>query len=83
MATQKQIDANRQNAARSTGPKTDEGKAVTRYNAVTHGFRSKGLDLIPKENAEAFQAKLDAWDADYRPTNQTEARLVRQAAVLA
>jgi hypothetical protein len=83
MATQKQIDANRRNAARSTGPKSEEGKAVARYNAVTHGFRAHGLDRLPREDADAFQAKLDAFDADYSPANQTEARLVRQAAVLA
>jgi len=78
----KQIEANRKNAARSTGPKSEQGKAAVRYNALTHGFRSKELDLLPKEDAEGFQANLDAWFADYAPTNPTETRLVRQAAIL-
>jgi len=82
MATQKQIEANRKNAARSTGPKSEQGKAAVRYNALTHGFRSKELDLLPEEDAEGFQANLDAWFADYAPTNPTETRLVRQAAIL-
>jgi hypothetical protein len=82
MATQKQIDANRRNAARSTGPNTEAGKAVTRYNGVTHGCRSKELDPLPDEAGAAFDANLDAWRADYSPTNETEARLVRQGAIL-
>ena len=38
MATQKQIKANRQNAQKSTGPKTSDGKAVVSQNAVKHGL---------------------------------------------
>src|SRR5690349_12160685 len=38
MATQKQIDANRRNAQKSTGPRTDEGKAASRANAIVHGL---------------------------------------------
>jgi len=38
MTTQKQIKANRQNAQKSTGPKTDEGKAAVSQNAVKHGI---------------------------------------------
>ncbi|MGY4429440.1 hypothetical protein ACVWWO_001917 [Bradyrhizobium sp. F1.13.1] len=38
MATEKQIAANRRNAARSTGPRTMSGKARSRTNALLHGF---------------------------------------------
>lgn len=38
MATEKQIAANRRNAARSTGPRTVCGKARSRMNAFRHGF---------------------------------------------
>ncbi|MBI5265909.1 MAG: hypothetical protein HY851_01635 [candidate division Zixibacteria bacterium] len=41
MATDKQISANRLNAQKSTGPVTDDGKAASSRNAVTHGFFSK------------------------------------------
>jgi hypothetical protein len=38
MTTKAQIAANRQNAQRSTGPRTAEGKARVRQNALTHGL---------------------------------------------
>ena len=40
MATQAQIDANRRNAEKSTGPTTAEGVARTRFNATTHALGS-------------------------------------------
>jgi hypothetical protein len=38
MTTQKQLEANRKNALRSTGPKTDLGKSISRLNATEHGL---------------------------------------------
>ena len=37
MTSTKQIHANRQNAQRSTGPETSQGKAIAARNAVKHG----------------------------------------------
>lgn len=39
--SEKQIAANRRNALRSTGPKTAEGRAVSRMNALKHGILSR------------------------------------------
>jgi hypothetical protein len=38
MTSTRQIDANRRNAQRSTGPKTQEGKLASRNNALRHGL---------------------------------------------
>ena len=38
--SQKRIEANRLNAQRSTGPRTDAGKAKSATNATTHGLSS-------------------------------------------
>ena len=46
----KQQEANRQNAQHSTGPKTPEGKAAIRFNALTYGLRTR-FSILPDENA--------------------------------
>ena len=51
--TQKQLDANRNNAQKG-GVKTTEGKAVSRYNAIRHGLLSKEV-LLADEDAATFE----------------------------
>lgn len=53
MTSQKKIDANRQNAQKSTGPKTDAGKAVIAQNAVKHGLTA-AAPVIPGEDPIAY-----------------------------
>jgi hypothetical protein len=54
VTSDKQIDANRQNALRSTGPKTPEAKDVVRLNALKHGLLFKET-LLPGEDEEALR----------------------------
>ncbi len=63
MASHKQIDANRRNAARSTGPKSPEGKAIVSRNATRHGLTSSRAIILPDEDPQEFHdfLRLLAW----------------------
>ena len=75
MATQAQIDANRRNARKSTGPKTLKGKLVVSKNAVKHGmFSTSGL-LLGEDN-EADKQLYDALFAEFSPESYVEVSLV-------
>lgn len=53
MTTTKQIAANRENALKSTGPKTEEGKSAIALNAIKHGLLSKEV-LLPDEDEKTL-----------------------------
>ena len=53
MTSEKQAQANRRNALKSTGPKTPEGKAAVRHNALGHGLLSRDV-LLPGEDEAAL-----------------------------
>lgn len=66
MATERQIDANRRNATKSTGPKTAEGKARSSLNAITHGFTSATIEGEIRRS-RAFRTRRDEWATELRP----------------
>ena len=80
MATRAQIKANHKNAKKSTGPRTDEGKARVAKNALKHGLLARdtvlpgeACDLVPEVSfldgqVPAPQAALT------RTTKQTQSR---------
>jgi hypothetical protein len=57
MSSERQIEANRLNAQRSTGPQTEEGKAKVASNALKHGLTGKRVAL-PGEDPNAYDAFL-------------------------
>lgn len=69
---------NRENAARSTGPKTPEGKSRSRMNARVHGFRSETLP-IPNEDQGAVDALSEQWHGYYQPASPAEAEAIDRA----
>src|SRR5258705_8375585 len=56
-----QIAANRANAKLSTGPRSDQGKAVSRLNGVTHGMTCKLPVVLPGEDPEEFLGEVARW----------------------
>jgi hypothetical protein len=55
MSTILQIAANRRNAQNSTGPRTQRGKAVSRFNALKTGIDARSL-VIPGENPHTLES---------------------------
>src|SRR5882762_8424841 len=81
MSTINQTEANRLNAQKSTGPRTPEGKSVTRLNALKHSPQaSDGLfatdPVIPGEDPALFDALRDGLYRDFQPSNTDEHILV-------
>jgi hypothetical protein len=81
MTSFRQIEANRRNALRSSGPKTDEGKQRTSQNAVRHGLTAETV-IVPLEDAEDYQAFEQAVTADYSAETAVERELVLRLASL-
>ena len=75
----KQQEANRQNAQHSTGPITPEGKAAVRLNALTYGLRAQST-LIPGEDPEEYKQLWDELSAEWQPQTRTERLHLEQMA---
>lgn len=80
MPTEKQIEANRRNSQKSTGPRTPEGRAAVRLNGVTHGLTAATL-VLPGEDKSDFAALLADLEAEHQPAAPTEEVIVRQMAL--
>jgi hypothetical protein len=81
MTSFKQIEANRRNAQKSTGPITQEGKLQSRRNAVRHGLTAETV-IGALEDAEDYKAFEAAIIADYDAQSAIERELVLRLASL-
>jgi hypothetical protein len=77
MATEAQIQANRSNARKSTGPCTAEGKAVVAQNAVKHGLSGR-LDVIKGEDQDEFDRQREALLGELAPIGLRETMLAER-----
>ena len=77
MTSEKQIEANRRNALKSTGPQTPEGKATVAQNAVKHGLLAEQI-LIQDESQEDFDAFRDAMIDHLAPEGPVETLLAER-----
>lgn len=80
MASPAQIDANRVNAQRSTGPSSPAGKAAVARNRATHGLSSSTFFLLPGEDPAEFEALITAFREEFQPCGPTGEFLVEELA---
>jgi hypothetical protein len=81
MTSVRQIEANRRNALKSTGPKTEAGKQASRCSAVRHGLTAETV-IGALEDAEDYKAFEAAIIADYDAQSAVERELVLRLASL-
>jgi hypothetical protein len=79
MSSQKQIEANRRNALKSTGPKSEEGKAQSRMNALRHGLTAEQA-VLPHEDENDYEKLREGMLESYAPENSAEQAIVEELA---
>lgn len=81
MTSPAQIAANRMNAQKSTGPKTEAGKARMARSALWHGLTAASLVVL--DETETDFDNFHTWLAcDLKPVGELECSLVERIAVL-
>jgi hypothetical protein len=82
MTTPRKIASNCRNALQSTGPQTQEGKAIASKNATKHGLLSREI-LLPKEDPDALaELEQGLWE-ELRPVGPLENLLFQQIVISA
>jgi hypothetical protein len=79
MATDEQLQANRRNAKRSTGPKSPEGKARSRLNSRKHGLTAKTLIIVGEHSDDFDQLRAELM-VEHDPQSVLETELVERLA---
>ena len=79
----RKVEANRQNALKSTGPKTPRGKAYSGRNAIKHGlFSRQMMDFVSHgEDPTEYEEILNGLRAKYQPMGTAEELEVERIAL--
>ena len=77
MTTSEQISANRENSKLSTGPRTEEGKAVSSRNHLVHGLCSTD-PVLPTEDRNQFNELLQQYKSEWSPETTHDQFLVSE-----
>ena len=75
MSTLRQIQANRRNAQKSTGPVSVAGKAASSMNALRTGIHAKSI-LLPTESLAELQQLIDDYYTSHQPATPEARALV-------
>ena len=81
MASGRQFEANLTNALKSTGPRSEAGRAISSRNALAHGLTSRQA-LLPGEDAQRFAELKGAIFGNLKPDGVIEIELVERVASL-
>ena len=81
MTSLRQIESNRRNAQKSTGPKTQNGKQRSSQNAVRHGLTAETV-IGPLEDPADYRAFEQAVTTAYDAETEVERELVLRLASL-
>lgn len=79
MLSEKQLEANRANAQKSTGPRTPAGKERSKLNATRHGLTGQTV-VMPHEDMEAFNLLTAAIVASLAAVGALECQLAQSYA---
>src|SRR5438309_5043792 len=79
IVSEARIQANRRNAQRSTGPKTEEGKQRSRANALKHGLCAS---VVVAEDLKLVQQRASDWFDALKPQNEYQSWLVDEISVI-
>ncbi len=79
MASEKQIEANRRNAQKSTGPRSEEGKARSAQNAFKHGLTSRTVCLAEEDEEQYMEVRILLAE-ELRPLGALETMVVNRIA---
>ena len=82
----RRAEINRQNAKKSTGPKTEAGKAISRFNGLKNGTRAivinlshaPGLALLTDDDTAEYQAMVAEYQRTLAPRNRLEAGIIQR-----
>jgi len=74
------ITANRENAQKSTGPTTPDGKAKASLNSLKHGLTGKFLLFSNAEELNLYQDHVLSYETQFQPIGPEEVSLVRSIA---
>ena len=77
LTTDQRREINRENGKKSQGPRTEEGKAKSRKNALKHGLRAEVL-AMPHEDPTIAAARAESWNNFYLPASPAAQHLVNE-----
>src|SRR5258708_2413729 len=78
---EQRAETNRENARKSTGPRTEAGKQRSSLNALRHGLTGHTV-VLPSDDLAAYQRHCKGFHDQYQPKNPTEVQLTQTVADL-